>query len=155
MSGFLGKEVERNRSFNSLEEEVFLNLQRTANLLLQALNRSLRPFDLTPAQYNVLRILRDVHPDSLPCGEVGNRLVSPVPDVTRLLDRMERLNLVDRCRDRQDRRVVKAKITAPGQQLLLKLDHTVNSCHTECLGNLARHQLGILIELLEQVRNNV
>ena len=119
----LDQEIRQRKPFVSLEEEVFLGLQRTASLLLQALGRELKGHDLTPAQYNALRILRGAEPDAaasggLTCSEIGERLVSPGPDVTRLLDRLEQRGLVLRQRDAGDRRVVRARITAAGLALL-------------------------------------
>ena len=113
MSRALGEEIQQRKPFVSLEEEAFLGLQRTASLLLQALGRELKGQDLTPAQYNTLRILRGAEPDALTCGgltcgEIGDRLVSPGPDVTRLLDRLEQRGLITRLRDPEDRRVVRA-----------------------------------------------
>src|SRR3954471_20091039 len=125
MSRTLKREIQQEKPFASLEEEAFLSLQRTASLLIQALGRELKGHDLTPAQYNTLRILRGAGPDALTCGEIGERLVSPGPDVTRLLDRMEQQGLVTRLRDVEDRRVVRARITEKGLDLLEELDEPV------------------------------
>src|SRR4051812_38240258 len=100
----LSQEIHQEKPFAGLEEEAFLGLQRTASLLMQALGRELKGHDLSPAQYNTLRILRGAQPDALTCGEIGERLVSPGPDVTRLLDRLEQGGLVTRLRDAEDRR---------------------------------------------------
>src|SRR5215218_10993455 len=90
----------------SLEEEAYLNISRTAAVLEHALVQALKPFDITPTQYNVLRILRGAGPDGLCRNEVGERLVRRVPDVTRLLDRMEDGGLIARRRGKDDRRYV-------------------------------------------------
>ncbi|HTQ79049.1 MAG TPA: MarR family transcriptional regulator, partial [Thermoanaerobaculia bacterium] len=99
----LQQEIRQGLPFPSEEEEAFLSLQRTASLLLQAVGRRLKPYDLSPAQYNLLRILRGAGEAALTCGEIGERLVSPGPDVTRLLDRLEQRDLLFRERDEEDR----------------------------------------------------
>lgn len=152
MSRTLDAEIQQTKPFPSLEEEVFLGLQRTASLLLQALGRELKEHDLTPAQYNTLRILRGAGPDALTCGEIGERLVSPGPDVTRLLDRLETSGLVARLRDAQDRRVVRARITEKGVALLASLDEPVERTLGELLGHLGPERLRTLTGLLNEAR---
>ena len=88
MAESLKKALRQKRAFESLEQATFLSIQRTASAWMQVLAHRLKPFGLTPTQYNVLRILRGAHPGSLTCGEVGERMVTVVPDVTRLIDRL-------------------------------------------------------------------
>ena len=152
MSRALSQEIHQQKPFVSLEEEAFLGLQRTASLLLQALGRELKGHDLTPAQYNTLRILRGAGPDALTCGEIGERLVSPGPDVTRLLDRLEQGGLVTRLRDPEDRRVVRARITEKGLDLLATLDEPVGRMLGRLLGNLGQERLQTFVALLDQAR---
>jgi DNA-binding MarR family transcriptional regulator len=153
----LDQEIHQRKPFVSLEEEVFLGLQRTVSLLLQALGRELKGHDLTPAQYNALRILRGAEPDAaasggLTCSEIGERLVSPGPDVTRLLDRLEQRGLVARQRDAGDRRVVRARITAAGLALLAELDAPVGDTLTHLLGGLGEERLRSFVKLLGAAR---
>lgn len=155
MSSLLQKEIRQSRPFVNLTEETFLNLQRTASALLQALTRFLREHELTPTQYNVLRILRGSHPETLTCGDIGDRMVTPDPDVTRLLDRLEKRSLVFRTRDTVDRRVVRATITEDGLSLLSCLDGPVPEWLDGLLGHLPEADLRTLIELLERARNHI
>jgi len=155
MTSLLQEEIRQTRPFVSLEEEAFLNLQRTANALLQTITRSLKSYDLTPTQYNVLRILRGSHPEKLTCGDIGGRMVTPDPDVTRLLDRLEKRQLVRRARDTVDRRVVRAGITGAGLELLEELDDPIPAWLSRFLGHLAEDELQRLIELLEKARRKV
>lgn len=152
MSRALSQEIHQRKPFVSLEEEAFLGLQRTASLLLQSLGRELKGHDLTPAQYNTLRILRGAGPDALTCGEIGERLVSPGPDVTRLLDRLEQRGLVTRLRDAEDRRVVRARITEQGLGLLDTLDEPVGRMLAKLLGNLGQERLRTFVALLDEAR---
>jgi DNA-binding MarR family transcriptional regulator len=152
MSRALSQEIRQQKPFVSLEEEAFLGLQRTASLLLQSLGRELRGHDLTPAQYNTLRILRGAGPDALTCGEIGERLVSPGPDVTRLLDRLEQRGLVTRLRDAEDRRVVRARITEKGLDLLATLDEPVGRMLARLLGSLGQERLRTFVTLLDKAR---
>ena len=153
----LDQEIRQRKPFVSLEEEVFLGLQRTASLLLQALGRELKVHDLTPAQYNALRILRGAEPGAaasggLTCSEIGERLVSPGPDVTRLLDRLEQRGVVARQRDAGDRRVVRARITAAGLALLAELDAPVAEALGHLLGGLGEKRLRGFVSLLAAAR---
>lgn len=153
MSRALSQEIHQQKPFVSLEEEAFLGLQRTASLLLQSLGRELKGHDLTPAQYNTLRILRGAGPDALTCGEIGERLVSPGPDVTRLLDRLEQGGLVTRLRDAEDRRIVRARITEKGLDLLATLDEPVGRMLGRLLGNLGQERLRTFVSLLDEARD--
>ena len=152
MTGKLVTEIRQSKPFESLEEEVFLGIQRTAALLLREVAKELEAHDLTPAQYNTLRILRGALPDALTCGDIGERLVSPGPDVTRLLDRLEKHGLVQRLRDEQDRRVVRARITEKGLALLEEIDKPVDGVLREALGHLGVKDLRKLCDLLERAR---
>lgn len=148
----LGREIKKSRPFDSSEQEAMLNVLRTADLLAAEVADVLKPFGLSATQYNVLRILRGTGPDGLPCGEVAQRMITRDPDVTRLLDRMEKRKLISRCRDTRDRRVVCATIAATGEKLLSKLDPVVIEAHRKQLGHLTTEQLAQLIELLELAR---
>ncbi len=123
-----------------LEETVYLDLVRTTEMLSRPLTQLLKGDDLSPAQYNVLRILRG-SPDGLTCGEIGNRMVTRDPDITRLLDRMERRSLIARGRDTQDRRVVLTRISAEGLDLLEKLDEPIQAMHRSLVGHLGAERL--------------
>ncbi len=137
----------------SVEEAVFLELSRTADLLSRALASVLKMEDLSATQYNVLRILRGA-PDGLPCGEVGNRMITRDPDITRLLDRLEKRELISRCRETKDRRMVMARITPDGLKLLAQMDAPVQDAHRRQLGHLGQQRLRTLSELLQVARQN-
>lgn len=136
------------------EEAVFLDLLRTTDLLARALAGVLKAEHLSPNQYNVLRILRGAQ-DALPCGEIASRMITRDPDITRLLDRLEKRGLISRCRETQDRRMVMAGITAEGLKLLSRLDEPVEEAHRKCLGHLGRARLRALTELLYDARSAV
>src|SRR5438874_1308952 len=125
------------------EEAVFLDLLRTTDLLSRRLAVVLKKEDLSSTQYNVLRILRGA-PDGLPCGEIANRMITRDPDVTRLLDRLEKRGLISRCRESKDRRMVTARITTEGSKLLTRLDEPVREAHRKQLGHLGRERLRAL-----------
>jgi len=148
----LGKEIKKVRPFDSLEQEAMLNVVRTADVLASEVADLLKPSGLSATQYNVLRILRGAGPDGLPCGEVAQRMITRDPDVTRLLDRMEKRKLISRCREKKDRRVVCARITATGEGILAQLDPIVVEAHRKQLGHLSAEQLKLFIELLELAR---
>ncbi|HEX3352856.1 MAG TPA: MarR family transcriptional regulator [Terriglobales bacterium] len=132
---------------------VFLDLLRTTDLLSRGLARLLKPEDLSATQYNVLRILRG-SPQGLPCGEIASRMITRDPDVTRLLDRLEKRGLISRCRETQDRRTVVARITPEGLKLLASLDEPVRNAHRAQLGHLGRKRLIALSQLLSAARKS-
>jgi DNA-binding MarR family transcriptional regulator len=109
---------------------------------------------LSPTQYNVLRILRG-SPEGLPCGEIGSRMITRDPDVTRLLDRLEKRELISRSRETKDRRTVMARITPDGLKLLARLDEPVQAGHRKQLGHLGLERLRALADLLQVARGQV
>lgn len=152
MPGKLQAEIKQAKPFPSVEQEAFLNLLRTAEALLRGFTEVLKPAGLSHPQYNILRILRGAGPDGLACRELGGRMVTRDPDITRLLDRLEARGLVARARRQEDRRVVRTCITAKGLQLLGELDAPVLRLHHRLLGHLGDRRLRSLIELLEAAR---
>ena len=114
----------------------------------------LRSEDLSATQYNVLRILRGA-PEGLACGEIAKRMITRDPDITRLLDRLEKRGLISRCRETRDRRTVLARITADALKLLTRLDEPVQEVHRRQLGHLGRERLRALAELLYATRSRV
>lgn len=152
MSSQLARDIKQKKKFTSLEQEAFLLLQRTTSELAELGTAVLKDVGLSGAQYNVLRILRGAGAEGLPCGEISDRLVTRDPDITRLLDRMEKRGHVERRREAGDRRVVTARITKDGLSLLASLDEPVNASHRRQLGHLTRTDLRALIALLERVR---
>jgi DNA-binding MarR family transcriptional regulator len=150
--GKLASDIKQTKPFRNLEEEAFLNLLRTTDALLASETTVLNRFDLSQAQYNVLRILRGAGPEGLPCGEIGNRMITRDPDITRLLDRLEKRGLAQRSRESRDRRVVTAKIAPPGLDLLEQVDPEIHQLHRNSLGHLGQKDLRTFIELLERAR---
>ena len=131
-----------------------MDLLRTTDMLSRGLVGVLKSEDVSPTQYNVLRILRGA-PDGLPCGEIASRMITRDPDVTRLLDRLEKRGLISRGRETRDRRMVLARITAEGLKLLARLDEPVQAAHRKQLGHLGRERLRVLTELLRVSRSQV
>ena len=134
------------------EEAAFLELLRTTDILSRGLITVLKTEDLSTNQYNVLRILRGSI-EGLPCGEIASRMITRDPDITRLLDRLEKRGLISRSRETKDRRRVMARITPEGLKLLARLDEPVQAVHRKQLGHLGRKRLGALTELLEVSRS--
>jgi DNA-binding MarR family transcriptional regulator len=148
----LQAELKQKIPFASREQEAYLALLRTADALQSNLEAKLKEFGLTGTQYNVLRILRGAGPEGLPCSEVGERMITRDPDITRLLERLQKRGLVERSRGKRDRRVVCGKITAAGLKLLREMDRPVEKCGREMLRHVGQEKLQQLIDLLELVR---
>jgi DNA-binding MarR family transcriptional regulator len=152
MARTLREELKQNKPFRTLEEEATVNITRTAAVLEHWLAQALKPFGVTPTQYNVLRILRGAGDEGLCRNAVGERLIRQVPDVTRLLDRMEKDGLIVRQRSREDRRHVTTRITPKGEAIVEKLDPELCAIHRRHLGRLDQKQLRALIDVLTEAR---
>jgi DNA-binding MarR family transcriptional regulator len=138
-----------------LEARVFVSLMRAADALSRGAEALLKPYSLSGTQYNILRILRGAGEGGLACREVGCRLITRDPDITRLLDRMESRGLIARARETQDRRVVKTRITAEGLRLLAELDQPVRELHRRQWRQFPAKQLRQLSNLLDRARENL
>ena len=160
----LKQEIQQKEPFSSLEEEVFLNLLRSADCLRRVFQQKTHAWGLTITQYNVLRILRGAEPThdengrsavsfGLACAAIGARMIASVPDITRLLARLKALKLVRQRRDRRDRRVVCTQITPAGLELLHAMDPAIEKAPAEMVGHMSHAEMKELIRLLEQTRS--
>jgi DNA-binding MarR family transcriptional regulator len=152
MTGRLRDEIEQQRPFQNLEQEALLNVLRTADVLTQRIAAVLKPFKLSPSQYNVLRILRGAGEEGLACREIATRMITHDPDITRLLDRLETRGLISRAREATDRRVIKGRLTAEGQRILADLDGTFDELNRRQLQPIGEQRLRALIQALELMR---
>lgn len=148
-------ELRQTKPFALPEEELYLSLLRTADLLGRGFGALLKERGISPPQYNVLRILRGAGESGLPCGEIANRMVTRDPDVTRLLDRLEQRGLIARGRTPGDRRVVSTRITEAGLSLLDELDPLSRDIHVRQLGFLGAAEKRALIDQLARVRDHL
>ena len=147
----LGTEIKKVKPFDALEQEAMLNIARTADVLHGQMEEVLKAGGVSATQYNVLRILRGAG-ESMSCGEIAGRMIAKDPDMTRLLDRLEKRGLVSRCREQKDRRVVSSRITDAGLKVLSDLDPIVIEAHRRQLGHMGQEKLKQLIALLEEAR---
>lgn len=151
----LQQELKQRKPYRTLEQEATVSLARTAALLEYRTADVLREYGLTPTQFNVLRILRGSEPDGLGRNEVRDRMVFPVSDATRLLDRLVDMGLVMRGRAGDDRRKVVARITRAGLERIAPLDRVLERIHRRQLGHLGRRKLRVLIDLLAEARERL
>jgi DNA-binding MarR family transcriptional regulator len=154
MTGGTKKKPGQKKSSRCVEDEAFVNLLRTADVLMQGVAATLKPAGLSPAQYNVLRILRGAGPDGLACREIGERMITKDPDITRLLDRLAERELISRSRDRADRRIITTRVTEKGLRILKDLDKPIEELHVRQLGHLGERRLRSLVGLLEAARGS-
>ena len=152
MAQALQSEIKQGKPSSSLEEQAFVALQRTADQLGWRVAEMLKGHGLSPTQYNALRILRGAGPQGLACSEIGERMINHDPDITRLVDRLERRGLVERGREHKDRRVITTRITDAGLELLQALDQPIADFHKRLLGHLGERQVNSLVRLLEAAR---
>ena len=145
-------EIRQTKPFSSLEDEALVALQRTADRLHWRLSEMLKAHGLSPTQYNALRILRGAGDEGRACCEIAERMINRDPDITRLVDRLERRGLVVRSREGRDRRVITTRITPAGLELLRALDGPVEEFNRKMLGPMGEQQLQTLIRLLESAR---
>ena len=148
----LRAELQQRKPFNSLEQEATLNIARTEAALREPLEEVLKGAGVSLTQYNVLRILRGAGPEGLTRNEIRDRLIDRMPDVTRLLDRMEEAGWVSRVREVDDRRCVATHLTRSGRSLVDSLDAPVQEEHARRLGHMTKTQLRTLIDLLSLAR---
>lgn len=134
-----------------LEDQLFVAILKIADSLSQDAEKLIKSAGLTSANYNVLRILRGAEPDGLLCRGIAERMISRDPDMTRLLDRMEKHGWITRQRQQDDRRVIKTRITSEGLKLLKKLDQPVHDLHKEQFRHMSAARLKLLAELLSEV----
>lgn len=147
----LSEDIKLLRGFRSGEEEVVLNIWRTADRLQIHFTRMFREHGITVQQYNVLRILQGAA-GPLPCLEVASRMITVVPAITGLLDRLEQAGLVTRDRSKSDRRVVLVALSAEGRRLLRGLDAPVDQLHRDLLGHMKPEEMRQLVALVTRAR---
>lgn len=147
----LQHKINKQNPFDNIEEEAVLNLLHTADLLQFQFRRLFRPYKLTEQQYNILRILRE-HGVPMPSLAIGKEIMTLVPAITGLIDRMEKGRWVQRKRCDKDRRVVYVAITSLGLKLLDQLDGPVEALERSLVGHLNPDEIATLISLLEKTR---
>ena len=148
----LRTELHQTKPFATLEEEVHLEIQRTAQVAMRWIVEALKPDGLTPPQFNVLRILRGAQPEALTASVISERMIANDPDLTRLLDRLEAAGLVEKTRDTADRRAINVRITQQGLRVVESASLAARRKIQETLGPLGEKKLETLANLLEQVR---
>jgi MarR family 2-MHQ and catechol resistance regulon transcriptional repressor len=148
----LQEEIKQTKPFGSLQEELWLNLSRTTAMVGHVIEQKLRSYGLSPTQYNVLRILRGAGANGLCQYEIGERLVAQVPDVPRIVERMEKAGWVQRVRGVADRRVVMASLTDTGLALAAELDQPTLEIAAEIFGEMSDDDMRRLIDLLVAAR---
>ncbi len=146
-------ELRQTKPFSNLAQEAHVSVIRTAAVLSERLDRVLKPFDVSSTQYNVLRILRGAGDEGLCRNEIRDRLVTRMPDVTRLLDRMEDAGLVARERGSEDRRLVSTRLTERGRALVDQLDEPVDREDSRQFEQLNEDELRELLRLLALARS--
>lgn len=145
-------EIQQTKPFSTLEEEALVSLYLTADRLQRRFSETLKAHGLSPTQYNALRILRGAGEEGRACSEIAERMINHDPDITRLVDRLERRGLVARSREGKDRRVIITRITPAGVDLLEGLEHPMQELVQNILGPLGEPRLRTLIQLLEAAR---
>jgi DNA-binding MarR family transcriptional regulator len=150
----VGDDIHQTKPFASIEEELLVSLLRTGDVLHERFEQIIRPFNISMTQYNVLRILRGAEPTGRTCGEIGERMIAREPDVTRLLERMDKAGLIKRTRDSQDRRVVVTRITAGGLKLLDEMEPKLRELDG-VLKPMGERKIETTLKLLDEVREHV
>ncbi|WP_321477792.1 MarR family transcriptional regulator [uncultured Paludibaculum sp.] len=148
----LQEELKQTKPFGSIYQEAALSVMKTADVFRRDTTRLLEPYEVTPQQYNVLRILRGAGADGIPTLAIGERLLEETPGMTRLLDRMEFKALVRRIRCEKDRRQVLCYLTEEGARLLATLDPLIEATDRNMAARLTPEEAETLVELLEKIR---
>jgi DNA-binding MarR family transcriptional regulator len=152
MTPSLKDELQMTKGFDSVQQEAILSVLRTESLLSNHINTTLRQNDLSQPLYNILRILKGAGTDGTKVQDIACRMISPVPDTTRLIDRLEQKGLASRTRSKEDRRVVRVVISKKGAKLLQKVDPAMRAINKKLVGHMKDKDLTKLNSLLSQVR---
>jgi DNA-binding MarR family transcriptional regulator len=154
MSSRLQHELKKKRPFTSVAEAALLNVLRTADRLDHRTAQLFREHGLTGPQYNILRILRGAG-EPLPILEIGSRMLTVVPAITGLIDRLEQAGLVERRRSAEDRRVIYVAATERALELLARLDAPLAALQRDLTKPLTKHELAELNRLLDKLRSTI
>ncbi|MFY8201345.1 MAG: MarR family winged helix-turn-helix transcriptional regulator [Pirellula staleyi] len=146
------KNTTKKRKFDSIQQEAYLSLWRTYDRLKAIEDHLFDHWDMTPQQYNVLRLLEASHPNPIPTLSLSNRLVSRAPDITRMLDKLEKSQWIERVRSVEDRRAVLVTVTSKGKKLLREIAQPLSESHVAQMGHLSGQELKQLCDLLRKVR---
>jgi DNA-binding MarR family transcriptional regulator len=149
MGQALMRRLEQTRPFANPVEEATINLLLAASWLNNRIDQTLAPLGITHHQYNVLRILRGVYPSGHPRCEIARRMIDRAPDVTRLIDRLERRGLVDRGSDPEDARRSVTRLTRAGVAMAARATEALGPVTAELAGRLARADARELSRLCE------
>jgi DNA-binding MarR family transcriptional regulator len=153
VAGKIQNELQQKKPIRHVGEEAALNILRTSDVLTQQVMDVLKPYGLSPTQYNVFRILRGAGSEGICCKAIADRLITRDPDITRLIDRLEKRGLLVRTRAKEDRRYVTIQLTTSGLEMVNELDEPMRKLNQHVMRNLDAAELQTLINLLEQVRS--
>lgn len=152
--GKIYDELKQSKRFADPRQEAVIALLRTADVLRGRIEAALLPHQISPEQYNVLRILRGAPDHSLPTLEIASRMITRAPNITRLIDKLVHKKLVSRCDHDRDRRVVVVKLSSKGLDLVNGISATVDSLDAKGLAALSKAEVDTLIDLLDAVRSD-
>tara|TARA_R110002073_G_scaffold199633_1_gene358782 strand:- start:2348 stop:2821 length:474 start_codon:yes stop_codon:yes gene_type:complete len=150
----LSDELKKKHPFKSVEQEAMLSIMRTSDLLENRAARLLRNYQLTPSQYNVMRIMRG-EGKPMPCLEVADRMIQVAPAITRVVDQLVARGLISKTQSSEDRRVFLVQLTVAGKALLRKIDAPIDRLHQTLLGHVSQRDLKSLIATLADARNGI
>jgi DNA-binding MarR family transcriptional regulator len=139
------------RAFSGESDETVVSVLVAADHLDQQLVPVIAAHGITSDQYNVLRILRGVHPEGHPRHEIARRMIHRAPDVTRMLDRLMRRKLINRVRDSRDARLSVARITPAGLALLKRIDPAVEEAQEKATAMLSAAERKELVRLCNRL----
>ncbi len=151
-AGSLKYEIQQNKPFLSLRHEAMLGLLKTTDAVRRVITGIVEPAGITMQQYNVLRILRGAGTEALPTLEIRSRMIEQTPGITRLLDRLQKRELVTRKRCKDDRRQVLCRISPEGKRLVDRLDEPINAVYDELLGHVPDHEVKAMVRAMDKLR---
>ncbi|WP_345328532.1 MarR family winged helix-turn-helix transcriptional regulator [Novipirellula rosea] len=150
----MSDELKKKHPFKSVEQEAMLSIMRTSDLLENRAARLLRNYQLTPSQYNAMRIMRG-EGKPMPCLEVADRMIQVAPAITRVVDQLVSRGLISKTQSSEDRRVFLVQLTVAGKALLRKIDAPIDRLHQTLLGHVSQRDLKSLIATLADARNGI
>jgi DNA-binding MarR family transcriptional regulator len=148
----LHEELGESQPFQVPEQEAYLNLVRTHALLSDEVAELFKQHHLSQPLYNVLKVVARMGSAGMPSQSIAQYMVARDPDITRLVDRLQKDGSIERERDEQDRRIVRVRVTQLGLDLIQKLDSPIWELHQQQLGHLSQEKLELLNQLLVEAR---
>ncbi len=146
-------EIKQTKPFKNEIQKLVINIHVTSSWLNSEFTKILKPFGISPSQYNVLRILKGKHPEGHSNQAITERMIDKSSNATRIVDKLIEKKLIVRNQHDQDRRAVSIKITQKGFDLITEVDASSIKFRNK-LKTLNQEKATLINEWLDELRGN-